>query len=95
MAAIFDLFCGQPNQDGRHHLGLGKLAFRSVVVAKRCEEELNGVSIMGSKIGAVIDPRTDKLNQMREKILRDKVFKILWADCAKRQAFNLRKNSAN
>ena len=28
---------------------------------------------MGSKIGAVIDPRTDKLNQMKEKIIKDRI----------------------
>ena len=28
---------------------------------------------MGSKIGAVIDPRTDKLNQMMDKILKERV----------------------
>ena len=28
---------------------------------------------MGSKIGAVIDPRTDKLNQMRDKILKERI----------------------
>ena len=28
---------------------------------------------MGSKIGAVIDPRADKLKQFQEKILKDKI----------------------
>ena len=28
---------------------------------------------MGSKIGAVIDPRTDKLNQMKEKIIKERI----------------------
>ena len=56
--------------DGARHLGLGKIAFRSVAVATRCADELDGVSIMGSKIGAVIDPRTDKLNQLRDKIIK-------------------------
>jgi len=59
--------------DGARHLGLGKIAFRSVAVATRCADELDGVSIMGSKIGAVIDPRTDKLNQLRDKILKERV----------------------
>jgi hypothetical protein len=33
------------------HLGLGKVTFRAVQLAKLCANEMDGVSIMGSKIG--------------------------------------------
>ena len=59
--------------DKNRHLGLGKIAFSSVQIAQKCARELNEISIMGSKIGAVIDPRADKLKQFQEKILKDKI----------------------
>lgn len=59
--------------DRNRHLGLGKIAFASVQIAQKCAKELNNVSIMGSKIGAVIDPRADKLKQFQEKILKEKI----------------------
>lgn len=59
--------------DKNRHLGLGKIAFASVQIAQKCARELNEISIMGSKIGAVIDPRADKLKQFQEKILKDKI----------------------
>ena len=45
----------------KRHLGLGKVTFRSIHMAKLCARVLNGVSIMGSKIGAVIDPKAELL----------------------------------
>ena len=41
----------------KRHLGLGKASFRTIQMAKLCAKELDGVSIMGSRIGAVIDPK--------------------------------------
>ena len=51
--------------DQNRHLGLAKIAFSTVAIAQKCAKELNNVSIMGSNIGAVIDPRADKLKQFQ------------------------------
>ena len=51
--------------DHNKHLGLAKIAFSTVAIAQKCATELNNVSIMGSTIGAVIDPRADKLKQFQ------------------------------
>ena len=67
--------------DRNRHLGLGKIAFASVQIAQKCAKELNNVSIMGSKIGAVIDPRADKLKQFQEcqnVFLIYKTLKLVW-----------------
>ena len=57
----------------KRHLGLGKVTFRTVQLAKLCATELDGVSIMGSKIGAVIDPKADLLKRFQHKIIHQRL----------------------
>jgi len=54
--------------DNGRHLGLAKVSFRTVRLAKRCESKLNGVPMMGSKIGAVIDPKGEILARLKHDI---------------------------
>ena len=49
------------------------MQFRTVQMAKLCAQKLDDISIMGNRIGAVIDPKADYLKGFQKKIIEERL----------------------